>query len=372
MFFLDDAHATQVFELGELDAGRSYRFHSVAYGPATRFTTGASDDHVPPARPELRALSITASEQATGIEPVVQIVLDAAFDPGAALLHFTFNVDEPGQRLAIRHRPRSVVTTLDGWRTLGRPACGTTLMFAPGDRVVVSIRAIDLAGNMSLPVIREVTVERAVSTVTACALTSARASESPSQAAYRHRCGSGGVYLLLSLGICVILAGCVACVLGYLMMCFRRAREAHLAIPESVSLLVAERLARGVQRRGGVLAAVGIVGVPLLVAMNVGPLAIVSTIVGCIGLRGFVLARGVLHLIENAARVGGASPAVAPVDASAAAAPAGRTLAPVAAEVVGLTVIVRSVADEARLEVTPRALAAARRHAVPTSVARRS
>ncbi|HEX2686336.1 MAG TPA: hypothetical protein VHN14_06950 [Kofleriaceae bacterium] len=128
---------------------------------------------------------------------------------------------------------------------------------------------------------------------------------------------------------------------------FRRLHARQHAVPAPISLLVAERLARAVQRRAGVIAAVGIAGVPTLVVMNNGPLAILSTVVGCIGLRGFFLARQVLQLVEASG-------------------------AQVTAEVHGPTVIVRSPTDEAQLDVTSEALAAALRHAVPTSIAKRS
>jgi hypothetical protein len=107
------------------------------------------------------------------------------------------------------------------------------------------------------------------------------------------------------------------------------------------------------QRRGGVLAAVGITGVPALVGMDMGTLAIISTIVGCVGLRGFFVARSALRLIEPSE-------------------PSGLAGHDVVAEALGPTVVVRGPAEEVRIDVTPRALAAARRHAVPTSIAKRS
>jgi hypothetical protein len=347
----DSAHATQQFAFGKLDAGRAYRFRSLAYGPATRFTTGADNDLTPPARPALRALSIAVSEYGAATEPVTELDIDAALDPDVALLRLSFTTDRG---------TRSLITTREGWRRLGRPACGTELPLVAGDHVVVAISAIDLAGNESLPVIRGVTVDAAPPTQAACA----RHRQSPVikaprlppwRAGTEHmRCGGGAVAVLVFMGIATIVVGCIACVLGYLAMWFWRVRQARLAMPEAVSLLVAERLARVVQRQGGVLAAVGIVGVPALVTMNLGPLAIVSTVLGCIGLRGFFLARAVLQLIEQDPRG------------------VGRLSEPVTAELVGLTIVVRSVADEARLDVSLRALAAARRHAVPTSITRRS
>lgn len=139
----------------------------------------------------------------------------------------------------------------------------------------------------------------------------------------------------------------VTCLLGGLLARhFRRTTTLSRAAPVPVSLLVAERLARVVQRRHGVIAAVGIVGVPALIAMGVGPLAIFATIVGSIGLRGFFIARAVLHLIE---------------------ASGDRASAEARAHIV----TVRTPDREEHLEVAPGALAAALRHAVPTSIARR-
>jgi hypothetical protein len=126
----------------------------------------------------------------------------------------------------------------------------------------------------------------------------------------------------------------------------QRVRARDAAVAEPISLLVAERLARAVQRRAGVLAAVGVAGVPALVIMEVAPLAIVSTIVGCIGVRGFFIARAALQLIER----GGDQ---------------------VTAEALGPTVVVRGSDGEAQLDVAIDALARARRHAVPRSIAKR-
>jgi hypothetical protein len=149
--------------------------------------------------------------------------------------------------------------------------------------------------------------------------------------------------LLLFGGTALTLIGVLG-VLGCLAMHLRRVREARFAVAEPVSLLVVERLARAVQRRGGVVAAIGIVGVPALVVMHIGPAAILSTIVGCVGLRAFFIARGALQLIERAAAT---------------------------AEVAGHALVVRCGDEETRLDVSPRALTAARRHAVPTSIATR-
>ena len=157
------------------------------------------------------------------------------------------------------------------------------------------------------------------------------------------------------LGMAAALFGACA-LIRYTVRHFQRVRDAQLATPAPISLLVAERIARAVQRRAGVIATVGIVGVPALVVMHTSSLAILSTIVGCIGLRSFFIARGMLELIERA-----------PLGAVGEPASASR----VTAEVLGQTVIVRASHEEVSLDVSPRALAAARRHAVPTSIATR-
>ena len=156
--------------------------------------------------------------------------------------------------------------------------------------------------------------------------------------------------------VLIALAFCSYLLIRYTAAHFDRVREAARSVPTPVSLLVAERVARAVQRRAGMIAAIGIVGVPALVVMHISSLAILSTIVGCIGLRGFFIARAALQLIERApggnALLGRANPGV-----------------PTTAGVLGHSVIVRSGDEEVRLDVSPRTLAAARGRGVPTSVA---
>jgi hypothetical protein len=162
------------------------------------------------------------------------------------------------------------------------------------------------------------------------------------------RCGTGDMGLLLLGGAGGVMGG-IALLWVWLARHFRRVGARQIAVPEPISLLVAERLARAAQRSSGVLAAIGIIGVPALVVRDLGLFAIISTVVGCIGLRGFFVARAALRLLELAG-------------------PAGHD---VIAETLGPTVIVRSPAEEVRLDITPRSLAAALRHAVPTSIANR-
>ncbi len=127
-----------------------------------------------------------------------------------------------------------------------------------------------------------------------------------------------------------------------------------MANPVPISLLIVEQLARATQRRGGVQAAIGIVGVPTMVVMQMAPGAppwglgaIVLTILACIGLRGFFVARGVLATIEQTGQ-------------------------PVTAELDGRTLILRRATEETQLDVSPAAVARLRRHAVPRSIARRA
>jgi hypothetical protein len=278
-------------------------------------------------RPAVRALWIAVRDHGAGL-PVAELGFDAALEPDAALLHFVFTSE---------HTRLSLITTPTSWRELGRPACSTALPFAAGERVQVAVSAIDLAGNESLPSVRDIEVGRAASTLAGCVH-------------HDHDACLGMNPFVLFGGTVLTMVGVLG-VLGCLAMHLRRVRDARFAVAEPISLLVVERLARAAQRRGGVVAAAGIVGVPALVVMHVGPAAIISTIVGCIGLRAFFIARAALQLIEHGEPGGARAPAVG--------------------EVCGHTVIVRRGDEETRLEVSTRALAAARRHAVPMSIATR-
>jgi len=312
---------------GALAQGPTYTFGGSWGGLTTKFTTGAADDTTSPAAPVVRTLGIAVSEYGGYAWPVTHLVFDAALDRDVVMLRFSFT--SHGQRT-------TRTTTTESWRVLGRPACGTELAFAVGEHVTVEVSAIDLAGNESLPVVRELEVWRGPPTLPACG-------------EIRHwRCGMGDMGLLF-LGVAFAAFVMIPVLIVWLVRYFQRMRARQNAIAEPISLLVAERLARAVQRRGGVLAAVGIAGVPALVGMDLGTLAIVSTIAGCVGLRGFFVARAALRLME----------------------PSGAAGHDVIAETLGPTVVVRSPTEEVRLDVTPKALAAARRHAVPTSVVKR-
>lgn len=320
----------QRFELAGLAADRSYAARGVDFGPSTHFATGALEDHTAPAAPFVRALAIAVRDHRGGDPAIPELSLDVALDPDAAMLRFTF---ETGGRSV------SAIATPGTLRKLERPApsqhrcgvgrgpamCDAMLALAAGDRVRVSITAIDLAGNES-PATTHV-VEVAV-----LGLHDADDLEP----LHGH-----GPLRALGMGASVL-----AVLALLLIRHFRRTTAVAGATPRAISLLAAERLARGVQRHHGVIAAIGVVGVPTLVATGLGPLAVISTIVGCIGLRGFFIARAVLQLIERGP--GGAS-----------------------AEAFAHVVVVHTDDEEVRLEVAPRALAAALRHAVPTSIAQR-
>jgi hypothetical protein len=197
------------------------------------------------------------------------------------------------------------------------------------------VSAVERAGHASAPVVGEREVRPGSPTQPACAQV------------HHTRCGMGYMGLWF-LGVAFVVFLAIPLAMVWLVRYFQRMRARREAIAEPISLLVAERLARAVQRRAGVLAAVGITGVPVLVGTDLGTLAIISTIVGCVGLRGFFVARAALGLIE----------------------PSGTGGHEVVAEALGPTVVVRGPAEEVHIDVTPRALAAARRHAVPTSIAK--
>lgn len=236
-----------------------------------------------------------------------------------------------------------LVLSLLGWSTSSAHA---TEACPGGEDRTVEVSAVDRAGNVSAPAVRELEVRPGPPTQPACAQV------------HHWRCGTGDMGLLV-LGMSLVAFVGIPLVLVWLVRYFQRMRARQEAIAEPISLLVAERVARAVQRRAGVLAAVGITGVPVLVGTDLGTLAIISTIVGCVGLRGFFVARAALRLIE-------------PSEPSGHSGPSGIAGHEVIAEALGPTVVVRGPAEEVRIDVTPRALAAARRHAVPTSIAKRS
>lgn len=236
-----------------------------------------------------------------------------------------------------------LVFALLGWSTSSAHA--TEACSGGGDRTV-EVSAVNRAGNASVPSMRSLEVQPGSSTQPACAQI------------HHWRCGTGDLFL----GVALVAFIGIPLVLVWLVRYFQRMRARREAIAEPISLLVAERVARAVQRRAGVLAAVGITGVPVLVGTDLGTLAIISTIVGCVGLRGFFVARAALRLIEPSE----------PFAPSGLSGPSGTAGHEVVAEALGPTVVVRGPAEEVRIDVTPRALAAARRHAVPTSIAKRS
>ncbi|HET9624130.1 MAG TPA: hypothetical protein VFP84_22310 [Kofleriaceae bacterium] len=89
------------------------------------------------------------------------------------------------------------------------------------------------------------------------------------------------------------------CVVRMCRFFLARRADDPAADPEPISLLVAERLARRVRGRGGLLATLALLGgVPWFFATEHGFLVIASTIAGAIGVRSVVMARGVIRLIE--------------------------------------------------------------------------
>jgi len=154
------------------------------------------------------------------------------------------------------------------------------------------------------------------------------------------------LWFVLPLVIVVLTSSSLA-----LVFVLRRLRPSA-STGKMISLLMVERLARAAQRRGGLLAAVGLVGVPTAMLMELqrggsllGLSAIVATIVACIGVRAFCVGRAVLTLVEHS----------------------GRSLT---AELEGGTVILRHGDAELHFGVSRWALAGVRRDAVPRSIAR--
>jgi hypothetical protein len=124
----------------------------------------------------------------------------------------------------------------------------------------------------------------------------------------------------------------------------RRARDLAEATPELTTLLVVERLARVMLRVHGVVIALAIGGVSALVVAELPPLpVVVMALAGGRAVHGWLAARRVLQMVEQ----GTSRP-----------------------EIRGLRVAIRGGDREAHLDAWPRALARARRHAIPTSIAR--
>jgi hypothetical protein len=161
----------------------------------------------------------------------------------------------------------------------------------------------------------------------------------------RSRLGADTILLLQLVALVAVL--CVAGTRRWFGRAARSPSGGRSAVGAPISLLVAERLAHGARRRAGAIAVLGVIGVPALVVVDLAPLAMASAVVGCGGLHRLYVARAVLQLIEWPGSLA-------------------------TAEAVDAMVIVRGASQEVRLEVAPKALAAARRHAVPTSVAGRT
>lgn len=190
-------------DFGELAATRSYAFHGVVGSPSTQFTTGAYDDTTPPAPPVVHTLAIAVGDPGPATESGSMLTFTATLDPDVVLLRFTFTSD---------HVRYSVITTTDGWRWLGRPACHTELPFR-GEHVSVAVSAIDLAGHESEPTTREIELQHGAATLPACARSHVRD-------------GMGGTMLVggaVILGVIVGLVVLLLAILGHFRR--RQARE---------------------------------------------------------------------------------------------------------------------------------------------------
>jgi hypothetical protein len=137
------------------------------------FTTGARDDTQPPAPPVVRALGVMASEYTADddadylVKPVVRVVFDGEVDADTVLLEYTLSYQRDDLDVV-----QTFVTTRDGVRLVGRPVCGTELQVPPLAEHVpmqLAVRAIDLAGNKSAPVVRKIELWSAPPTQAACA-----------------------------------------------------------------------------------------------------------------------------------------------------------------------------------------------------------
>lgn len=313
---------------GPLRPDHAYTLIDASDETITEFTTSSVEDDQPPAAPVVRRLRLVVPEAGRG-GGLVDIDLDAAFDPDVAFVVFLVQT-EHGEWWA-KARPDEV-------RWLGRRACGTQLpALRAGEHVRVRLTAADGAGNISVPVERELVVEVGAPAEPGCA---------PAPASHM-RCGLGPTVTViagLALGaIALIVFGMWGIVQ---MCCFGGVRRAPVE-GEAISLLVAERLARRVQRRGGLITILAIIaGVPWFVYTEHGFLVIASTVVGVIGVRSLVMARAMLRLIETGSSA-------------------------LSAEATEQTITVTLAHEVASIDVHACELDRARRHAVPTSIAKR-
>jgi hypothetical protein len=324
------SRSSLLYDPGTLDAGRMYTFDDHHAAQFTWFTTSAGLATRPPAAPRLRSLALSVADHAGVGGSTTGLALDAELDPEVALLHFTFTTEGGFQM--------SVMTTRDGWRWLGRPACSSELLaMRPGANVTVELRAVDLAGNESEPVTRVVVVQLVPDTEPACSMS-------------RSHCGMGAMGMLvlcLFVGVVLFLALLFA-VVSYFIR--RGERDAGPGTP--ISLLVAEQLARSTKRWAVVRAILGAAAAPALLGTDdawslatVG--GVIAVIVAGLGLLRIVAAWRVLRFVEWGN-------------------------VQVTAEVAGARLWIKGPTHGVGLKISPRALVRALRHAVPASIARRS
>ncbi|HEX4418503.1 MAG TPA: hypothetical protein VH165_11415 [Kofleriaceae bacterium] len=324
------SRSSLLYDPGTLDAGRMYTFDDHHAAQFTWFTTSAELATRPPAAPRLRSLALSVADHAGMGGSTTGLALDAELDPEVALLHFTFTTEGGFQM--------SVMTTRDGWRWLGRPACSSELLaMRPGANVTVELRAVDLAGNESEPVTRVVVVQLVPDTEPACSTS-------------RSHCGMGAMGLLAFYLFGGLVLFLVLAIAGVSYLVRRDERDAESGTP--ISLLVAEQLARSTKHWAAVRAILGAAAAPALLGADeswslatVG--GIVAVIVAGRGLLRIVAARRVLAFVEWGN-------------------------VQVTAEVVGERLLIKGPTHGMGLKISPRALVRALRHAVPASIARRS
>jgi hypothetical protein len=315
------------YDVPDLGPMREYVAEPDSRGPTTRFTTGPDFDLVAPAAPVIRSagIAITPARDAEHGD-LGELQLDAGFDADTALV----KIEISGTRSQIM-----ILTVPGDWRWVGKPACERQLNVRPGDHVQIAVTAIDLAGNESAASVQQVVVAPGSSSLEACAR-------------WHHRvCGAAGAtFLVLTLGSIVSVAILMFVIVIVATRYAARWRALQSAAAEALSSLAGERLVRGTQVRAALAAVLGIAGVSAFaVPLDRHPmLLIISTIMACVGVRGFLIARAMLAMIES-----------------------GR------AEVVSLAhrVIVRVGEAERSVDLDETRIAEARRrYTVPTTIAR--
>jgi len=270
------------YDVPDLAPMGEYVAEPIQWGPTTRFKTGADFDLVAPAAPLIRSagIAITPAHDAEHRD-LGELQLDAGFDADTALV----KIEISGTRPRIM-----IVTVPGGWQWVGKPACNGQLDVQPGDHVEIAVTAIDLAGNESKPAVQQVVVAAGSAPLEPCARW------------HHHRCGAAGaLFMFLAVGaiitVGILLFGIVALAGRYASR--RRALES--AVAEPLASLVAERLVRAKQVRAGLAAVLGIAGISAFAVPldSHDTLLIVSAITACVGVRGFLVARAMLAMLES-------------------------------------------------------------------------